>query len=102
MYQLIIFVPESHSEKVKNALFAAGAGRYGDYDCCCWQCPGTGQFRPLENSNAFVGEKGNLERLPELRIEMLCENSCINKAIAALKDSHPYEEPAYYAVETRV
>ena len=102
MYQFIFFVPESHAEKVKTALFEAGGGQYNNYDLCCWQSLGTGQFRPLENSNAFIGEKRKLERVPELRIEMLCSNDCLERVISALKKSHPYEEPAYYAVETRI
>lgn len=100
MYQLIFFVPESHAEQVKTAVFDAGAGRFNDYDCCCWQSLGTGQFRPLEGSNAFIGKKGELEKLPELRIEMLCRDDCLDGVIAALKAAHPYEEPAYYAVKT--
>ena len=100
MYQLIFFVPESHAETVKSALFEAGAGRYKKYDSCCWQALGTGQFRPLEGSDAFIGEAGRLEKVPEYRIEMLCTDECLNRAIKALKSAHPYEEPAYYAVKT--
>ena len=100
MYQLIFFVPESHVETVKTALFGAGAGRYNNYDNCCWQSLGTGQFRPLENSSAFIGTTGKLEKLPELRVEMLCTDECLEAAINALKTAHPYEEPAYYAVKT--
>lgn len=102
MYQLIFFVPEDHAEEVKAALFASGAGHYRNYDSCCWQTLGTGQFRPLENSEAFIGETGRLEKVSELRIEMLCVDDCLDNAIAALKKAHPYEEPAYYAVETVV
>ena len=102
MYQFIFFVPESHAEEVKTALFEAGGGKYNNYDQCCWQSLGTGQFRPLVNSNAFIGEIGKLEKIPELRIEMLCRDDCIERVISALKTSHPYEEPAYYAVETRI
>ncbi len=100
MYQLIFFVPETHLETVKDAVFRAGAGRYNNYDNCCWQSPGTGQFRPLENSNAYIGEKGKLEKVPEYRVEMLCADEYIDRAISALKSVHPYEEPAYYAVRT--
>ncbi|HAK46326.1 MAG TPA: NGG1p interacting factor NIF3 [Spirochaeta sp.] len=99
MHQLIFFVPETHTEIVKAALFEAGAGRFNDYDSCCWQTLGTGQFRPLENSDAFIGRKGKLEKLSEHRVEMLCRDECLNAAIAALKQVHPYEEPAYYAVK---
>lgn len=100
MYQLIVFVPETHSEIVKTALFAAGAGQFKNYDSCCWETEGTGQFRPLTGSCAFIGTEGKLEKVPELRIEMLCNNKCLDAAITALKKAHPYEEPAYYAVKT--
>ena len=82
-------------------MFSAGAGAFNNYDSCCWQTEGTGQFRPLDGSTAFIGETGKLERLPELRIEMLCTDEKLDDALKALKESHPYEEPAYYAVETR-
>ncbi|MDC7228091.1 MAG: NGG1p interacting factor NIF3 [Spirochaetales bacterium] len=100
MYQLIFFVPETHTEEVKKAVFEAGAGKYNDYDSCCWQTSGTGQFRPLENSDAFIGEKGKLEKVTENRVEMLCTDDCLDASISALKEAHPYEEPAYYAVKT--
>ncbi len=100
MYQLIFFVPEAQAEAVKSAVFAAGAGKYKNYDSCCWQTSGTGQFRPLEGSNAFIGTEGRLEKLTELRIEMLCNDECLESAISALKKAHPYEEPAYYAVKS--
>ncbi|MDC7124857.1 MAG: NGG1p interacting factor NIF3 [Spirochaetales bacterium] len=100
MYQLIFFAPVGFEEKIKEALFAAGAGKYNDYDKCCWQCLGKGQFRPLEGSEAFIGNTGTLEKVEEYRIEMLCQEQYLKKAIEALKESHPYEEPAYYAVKT--
>lgn len=101
MYQIIFFVPLTHSEIVKNALFKAGAGAFNNYDSCCWETEGRGQFRPLNGSEAFIGEAGKLERLPEMRIEMLCTEEHLDAALKALIEAHPYEEPAYYAVKTR-
>lgn len=95
MYKLCYFVPESHLEETKNALFMAGAGRIGDYDSCAWQCQGQGQFRPLDGSQPFLGQSGQLETVSEYRVELVCEDSVIKSAIAALKQAHPYEEPAY-------
>ncbi|HKK55848.1 YqfO family protein [Marinobacter sp.] len=95
MYKLCYFVPESHLEATKNALFVAGAGRIGDYDCCAWQCRGQGQFRPLDGSQPFLGQSGELEKVDEYRVELVSEDSAIRAAIAALKQAHPYEEPAY-------
>jgi len=67
----------------------------GDYDCCCWQTLGSGQFRPLENSNPFIGEKGQIERVNEYKVEMVCDEEHIKAVITALKKAHPYEEPAF-------
>jgi len=95
MYKIIFFVPESHLESVKNALFTAGAGTIGDYDCCAWQVKGQGQFRPLLGSDPFVGSDNQLERVEEYRVEMVCNTESVCDAISALIASHPYETPAY-------
>lgn len=95
MYKLCYFVPESHLEKTKNALFEAGAGRIGDYDSCAWQCRGQGQFRPLAGSDPFLGNQGELEVVEEYRVELVCEDAVISATLEALKQAHPYEEPAY-------
>lgn len=98
MYKLCYFVPESHLEATKTALFQAGAGRIGDYDCCAWHCQGQGQFRPLQGSQPFLGQSGQLEKVSEYRVELVCEDAVIKAAVAALKRAHPYEEPAYDVV----
>lgn len=95
MYKLVFFVPESHLDLVKTAVFNAGAGRIGQYDQCCWQVLGQGQFRPFAESTPFVGAQGQLETLPEYRVEMVCADELIVIAVSALRASHPYEEPAF-------
>ena len=95
MYKLSVFIPESHLEAVKSAMFIAGAGRIGNYDCCSWQTSGQGQFRALENSQPYIGTQGKIEQVNEYKIEMVCEDHLIKDAIAAMKQAHPYEEPAY-------
>lgn len=95
MYKLCVYVPESHLEAVKQALFGAGAGRIGDYDSCCWQVAGQGQFRPLAGSSPFIGQTGQVETVAEFRVELVCADEHIADAVAALKKAHPYEEPAY-------
>lgn len=95
MYKICFYVPDNAMEKVKQALFDAGAGRIGNYDSCCWQSLGMGQFRPLENSNPTLGELGKIETVPEYRVEMVCVDELINDAVEALRLSHPYEEPAF-------
>ena len=95
MYKLAFFVPPSHVEQVKHALFAAGAGRIGAYDCCSWQALGQGQFRPLDGSRPFIGQAGEVEQVQEWKVELVVSDELIRQAVAALKDSHPYEVPAY-------
>ena len=95
MYKLVIFVPESHLQPVKSALFAAGAGQIGKYDQCSWQVLGEGQFRPLAGSNAYIGQTGRLERASEYRLETVVDDRRVEAVVTALYAAHPYEEPAY-------
>ena len=95
MYKLSVFIPESHLEPVKSAMFATGAGRIGNYDCCSWQTSGQGQFRPLDNSQPYIGTQGEIELINEYKVEMVCEDHLIKDTIAAMKQAHPYETPAY-------
>jgi hypothetical protein len=95
MYKLSFFVPEKNCEEVKQALFAVGVGKIGNYDCCCWQTIGQGQFRPLQGANPTLGKIGEIEYLQEMKVEMVCEESLIKLAVEVLKKSHPYEEVAY-------
>ena len=95
MLKLVVYVPETHLEIVKEALFDAGAGRQGNYDCCCWQVRGEGQFRPLEGSQPFTGTQGTVTRVAEYRVEMLCPAARRAAVTAALRRAHPYEEPAF-------
>ena len=95
MYQLCFYVPESHLEQVKDALFAAGAGQYKEYDRCAWQTLGQGQFRPLKGSNPYMGDQDQITSVSEYKVEMICVEEKIERAISALLASHPYEQPAY-------
>jgi len=99
MYKIGFYVPDAHVEPVKQAMFAAGAGRIGNYDSCCWQTQGQGQFRALDGSQPFVGQRGLVECVPELRVEMVCEEPVLQAAISALRATHPYEEPAFDVVK---
>lgn len=99
MYKLTVFIPDNALEQVKSALFAAGAGTIGNYEHCCWQVQGTGQFRPLVGSNPHIGAHDRLEEVDEWRIEMVVATANIAKVIEALKQAHPYETPAYDVVE---
>ncbi|WP_160154196.1 YqfO family protein [Microbulbifer sp. ALW1] len=95
MYKLCVYIPESHLEPVKQALFAAGAGRIGDYDSCCWQVLGMGQFRPLDGSQPFIGQTGQVEQVAEYRVETVCADEVVDAVLAAIRSAHPYEEPAF-------
>lgn len=95
MYKLAFFVPPSHLEAVKQAVFAAGGGRLGAYDQCCWQVLGEGQFRPLDGSRPFIGQSGIVERVVEWKVELVVDEGVIADVVIALKAAHPYETPAY-------
>ncbi len=99
MYKISVYVPPENAEAVKNALFRQGAGKIGNYDACCWQTTGTGQFRPLPDSQPHIGEQGKIETVEELKIELVCEKTCLRAAIAAMLEAHPYETPAYDVIE---
>ncbi len=99
--KLVTFVPKDHINKVREAVFEAGAGKIGNYDSCSFHAEGAGSFRGGEDTNPFVGEKGKLHLEPELRFETIFPLHLQKKVIQALKSSHPYEEVAYdiYALE---
>ena len=99
MYKLGFYVPASHLDVVKTALFAAGAGRVGKYENCCWQILGQGQFRPLAGSTPFLGTQGELEQVPEYRVEMICNDEKVKAVVLALRSAHPYEQPAWDLVK---
>jgi hypothetical protein len=102
MYQLSFYVPVSHLEEVKAAIFATGAGKIGNYDCCCWQALGRGQFRALAGSDPFIGEQGKVETVDEYKVELVCAEDLIRAAVAALRAVHPYEEPAYHVTKLEI
>lgn len=98
MYKLIFYVPTKDSEVVKESIFATGAGSIGNYSHCSWETEGVGQFMPLEGSSPKIGSQNKIEKVQELRVEILCEESNIQAAVDALNTSHPYEEPAYEVI----
>ncbi len=94
-FKIVTFVPESHLERVREALARAGAGRIGDYDTCSFAHPGTGSFRGGERSKPFAGQAGCLEFEAEQRLEMVVPAGRVSPVVTALAEAHPYEEPAY-------
>ena len=93
--KLIVFVPPDALDGVRDALFAAGAGRIGRYERCSWYAEGTGTFLGGEGTEPTVGERGQEERVRELRLETVYPEGRHDAVIAALRDAHPYEEPAF-------
>ena len=99
MFVIVFYVPVEFCEKVKQAMFSVGAGSLGNYDQCSWQVLGEGQFRPKFGSNPTQGEINSLSQVQEYRVEMLCKGEFLEKAIQAMKVSHPYEEIAYHTLK---
>lgn len=99
MLKLIYYVPESHLESTKNAIFTAGAGGIGNYEHCAWQVLGMGQFKPVQGANPFIGTLEKLEKIPEWRVETIVPEDKASQVVQALMASHPYEEPAFEFIQ---
>jgi hypothetical protein len=97
---LVFYCPLDATETVLAAVFAAGAGSVGDYTECAWMVEGIGQFRPGAGADPAVGTIGDLERLPEHRVEVTLPPERRSAIVAALRAAHPYEEPAFHGVPT--
>jgi hypothetical protein len=93
--KLVVFVPREALESVRNALFAAGAGRIGDYERCSWYTQGTGTFLGGLHTDPAVGEPGREQRVAELRLETVYPVELEAGVLRALREAHPYEEPAF-------
>jgi dinuclear metal center YbgI/SA1388 family protein len=99
--KIVVFVPVEYADKVREAMAEAGAGHIGNYSDCSFIMRGLGTFKPLEGSDPFVGQIGNLENVEECRIETIVTEKFLKKVIKAMIEAHPYEEAAYdvYSVE---
>ena len=94
-HKLVWFVPEEALDVTRDAVFAAGAGRIGNYTRCSWYAAGTGTFQGEEGSDPTIGEAGREERTPELRVETVVPADRAGEVVAALLAAHPYEEVAF-------
>jgi len=94
-YKLVVFVPTNACAKVANALFEAGAGHIGNYSRCSFQSTGRGTFRPLAGAHPAIGRQGKTETVPEIRFETIVPEPKLGNVIAAMKNAHPYETPAF-------
>ncbi len=94
-YKLVWFVPREALEATRDAVFAAGAGRIGDYTRCSWYAAGTGTFLGGEGTDPAVGQAGREQRVNELRVETVVPEQLRDAVVAALREAHPYEEVAF-------
>ncbi|WP_068595214.1 Nif3-like dinuclear metal center hexameric protein [Vaginella massiliensis] len=95
LQQLFVYVPEQNAETLRQALFAAGAGKIGDYDSCSYNIAGHGTYRALENANPVIGEIGELHTEKEIRIEVVVPTHLTQNILKAMRDHHPYEVIAF-------
>ena len=93
--KLVVFVPVTRAQAVREALGEAGAGKIGNYDHCSFSVRGTGRFRPREGAKPFIGEAGKLEEVEEERVEVVVPREILAEVIKKMKSAHPYEEPAF-------
>lgn len=94
MKKIVVYVPLSHTEEVREAVGRAGGGKLGKYSFCSFSIRGVGRFKPEEGANPHIGKVGELESVEEERIEFNCEDNLVDKVISAIKEVHPYEEVA--------
>ena len=93
--KLVVFVPAEALDSLREALFAAGAGHIGDYERCSWYTEGTGTFLGGAGSSPSVGQSGREQRVAELRLETVYPEELEAEVVAALREAHPYEQPAF-------
>jgi hypothetical protein len=93
--KLVVFVPAEALDAVREAVFAAGAGRIGGYERCSWYAEGTGTFLGGASTSPTIGEPGREERVPEIRLETVYPAEREEEVVRAVREAHPYEEPAF-------
>ena len=93
-YKIVVYVPESDADKLREAMGNAGAGKVGNYSHCSFSIKGVGRFKPLEGANPTIGEIGILEEVQEERIETVCTEDNLQEVLRVIKEAHPYEEPS--------
>lgn len=89
---IVITVPETHANAVREAMGRAGAGRVGNYSYCSYSSKGVGRFMPNKDANPYIGKKNVLEEVSEERIETVCDRGILEGVLSEIKNAHPYEE----------
>jgi hypothetical protein len=92
--KIVVYVPLTHADAVRDAIGAAGGGKLGKYSYCTFSVRGVGRFKPEEGAMPHIGTVGKLEAVEEERIEVTCEEGAVERVIAAIREAHPYEEVA--------
>lgn len=95
LYKLVVFVPLTHIDEVREALSQAGAGFIGNYSDCTFRTAGIGTFKPGAGTDPFIGQTGQLEEVEEARLETICPQHLLKAVVDAMLQAHPYEEVAY-------
>lgn len=93
-FKIVVFVPEDDADQLRQAMGDAGAGRIGDYSYCSFTLKGVGRFTPMEGANPTIGSVGAPEEVIEDRIEVVCAADRLQDVLAAIREAHPYDEPA--------
>ena len=93
--KIVVFVPKTHTNIVRQAMGDAGAGKIGNYSHCSYSIEGKGRFLPLEGAHPAIGSVGKMEEVEEERIECECDRSKAKEIITAMRKIHPYEEVAF-------
>ena len=92
--KIVVFVPETHTDIVREAMGKAGVGKIGNYSYCTFTSKGIGRFRPDTGANPYIGEIGKFEEVVEERIETVCSRENLQNVIKVIKEVHPYDEVA--------
>jgi dinuclear metal center YbgI/SA1388 family protein len=94
-FKFTVFVPVEAEAVTREVICANGGGSYANYSCCTFNTPGTGTFLPQNGAKPYIGQKGKLEFVKEVRIECVVESDNLSSLVSAVIAAHPYEEPAY-------
>lgn len=98
-WKIAVFVPVNDAQKVTDAMAKAGAGKLGQYEACSFTVQGKGAFLPQEGAHPAIGQCGMLEKVDECRVEMLCSPDALPSVLEAMRETHPYEEPAFDVIK---
>ena len=93
--KIVVFVPKTHTDIVRQAMGGAGAGKIGNYSHCSYSGNGIGRYIPTKNAKPFIGEVGKSEEVIEERIECICDKDKAKEVISAMRKVHPYDEVAF-------